>query len=486
MKLQKLTKAILEESTGKRICCVKGSETYLQEMEERFQLGAKFNNFWDGKTENSLLVIAEDYYREVFEQLSQNPDLQSTVETVYYFANQETEYEEEFRGYYAESALENIIVFRSGPHISSYMKGMDFTDNARALFEYMLENGYNETYELVWLVKNPEEFFSYRKYPNVTFLPMEWSVSDSKEEREKYYRVLCLAKYFFFTDAYGFVRNARADQVRVQLWHGCGFKTRLNFTPCEKRYDYTTVTSDLYANIHREVFGLRADQMLVTGIPKQDWLVNKSEVPYVQQLELPEAKQYIYWLPTYRLAADILHQSNGYAMNEETGLPVVDTREKMEQLNKLLSEWDLMLVIKLHPYQDRDKIGEVSFSNIMLLDNARLFEKDIQINQLLGEADALISDYSSVAVDYVALNRPMAFLLDDVDEYENKRGFVFEHIRDWLPGKEITSFEGFCGFIKELAQGVDSSKEKREGLRKQLNSFCDGTNCERIIRALGI
>ena len=32
-----------------------------------------------------------------------------------------------------------MILFRSGPHASAYIKGMDFSDNARALFEYMIQ-----------------------------------------------------------------------------------------------------------------------------------------------------------------------------------------------------------------------------------------------------------------------------------------------------------------------------------------------------------
>ena len=71
-----------------------------------------------------------------------------------FFANKETSIEESYRKKYKNHSLENIILFRSGPHASSYIKGMDFSNNARALFEYMLQEGFNKKYELVWLVKN--------------------------------------------------------------------------------------------------------------------------------------------------------------------------------------------------------------------------------------------------------------------------------------------------------------------------------------------
>ena len=512
MQLTKLTQQNMITLADKSLCCIELSPSYLDELCVKYPVLERFSLILDERSSKQgkyilngkeisvrdydalaeldvsqwAFVITGDYYRELYASLEANEYLADKVDTVYYFANTETEYEEEFREKYKNSALENIIIFRSGPHITSYMKGMDFTDNARALFEYMLEQKFNEKYELVWLVKNPEEFTEYSKYENVKFLPLEWSVSLKEEERAQYYRVLCLAKYIFFTDAYGIARNSREDQIRVQLWHGCGFKTRLNFSPCEKRYEYMTVTSALYAKIHSEVFGLRPHQLLVTGSAKGDWLFQKSEVPYEEKLNFPNAKQYIYWMPTYRMAAETLVQTNGYEVNPETGFPIVDTMDKMRQLNEVLAENKQVLVIKLHPYQNMDKIQKIDFSNIVLLDNARLFAQDIQINQLLGGADALISDYSSVAVDYLALDRPMAFMLEDVAEYEESRGFVFEHVRDWLPGQELYSYEDVCAFLNALAAGTDPSAEKRAKLRKQMNTFCDGDNCRRITDALGI
>ena len=48
------------------------------------------------------------------------------------------DYETEYRKLYQDKPLEDIIIFRSGPMPESYIPGMDFDDNARALFEYAL------------------------------------------------------------------------------------------------------------------------------------------------------------------------------------------------------------------------------------------------------------------------------------------------------------------------------------------------------------
>ena len=149
----------------------------------------------------------------------------------------------------------------------------------------------------------------------------------------------------------------------------------------------------------------------------------------------------------------------------------------MENINRRLVRNNMILVIKPHPFQDSAVITAGNFSNIILLKNELLVKYDIQTNQLLAAADALISDYSSTAVDYLVLNRPMAFLVDDAGSYSGRRGFVFEDIFRWLPGKKIFDINGFYEFIEEIGGGRDEMKEMRTNLRRKMHRYQDGNNC---------
>ncbi len=513
MQLKLLNASTFKDISDKGIVCYEKSEIYLRELCAAFPVQNNIRKIIDDNIRNqgkfefmgrslavvetdnlkkidfdkNVILITSDYFVEAYEKICNILHMKTSVDTVYYFANKETEYELGYSEQYKDMSLENIIIFRSGPHTSAYVEGMDFADNARALFEYMPENRYNEKYRLVWLVKNPEGFKRYHCIKNVEFLSFDWSVSTNKEERDSYYYVLCLAKYIFFTDAYGFARNCRKDQIRVQLWHGCGFKTRVNFVRCEKRYEYTTVISDIYSKIHQDIYGLSEDQMLVTGYAKQDWLFHPL-TKWWERLLVPKAGKYIFWLPTFRTAKEQLRNLNEYEPDSQTGLPVVYTYEMLERLNALLRSLDIVLVVKLHPFQDKKKIGRIDMDmgNIVILDNGQLTEKDIQINQLLGHADALISDYSSAAVDYMLLDRPIAFTLDDVEEYGQNRGFVFDNIRDWLPGRELACFGDICHFVVEVGSGADMTGEKRRKLLSIMHKYHDGRSCKRIVDALRI
>lgn len=507
MRLIKLAGDNTNNMLGRKVYCYEYTQSYIEELVDKLNiegiiddnkrrqgehtignrkyrvLGEKYLS--EVCLDNVTFIITSDYFMEAFEKLSELLQQKGYDEDVYYFANQETEYELSYRERYQNCELENMIVFRSGPHASSYVKGMDYTDNARALFEYALSIGLNRTYELIWFVKNPGEFKRFDAIDNVKFLSFDWTVSESVEERDAYYRALCLAKYIFFTDAYGFARNCRKDQIRVQLWHGCGFKTRVNFVRCEKRYEYTTVISELYADIHADIYGLRKDQVLVTGYAKQDWLFHPNQEDR-DKLHIPRTDKYIFWLPTFRSTESKLGQLNEYELASETGLPIINTREKLEQVDELLRQENIVLLIKLHPFQDRASVHCEKCTNMILIENEDLTEKDIPINRLLGMADALISDYSSAAVDYMVLDRPIAFMLEDVEEYEKSRGFVFENIGDWLPGKKIFSFEEVCEFIREIAEGQDTTQQIRRELIKKMHGFADDNNCRRILETLGI
>ena len=420
---------------------------------------------------NMSLIITDDYYEELLPAIEAAlPDFAN----IFYYLDHASQRERQYRTRYENKPLENKIIFRSGPHESQYVRGADFADNARALFEYMLKAGINKEYELIWLVKYPREFEHIAgEYDNVKFI----SIDDKNEE---YYEALFNAKIIFMTDAYGFSRNCRKGQVRIQLWHGCGFKTRTNFSPCRCRYEYNIVIGEKYKKIHEEIYGLESNQVVITGYPKADWLFEKSWPEKFEKMNIPKVKKTIFWLPTFRKAKGVLGELNEAGFKGDTGLPVVKTHKQLMILDEKLKAANAILIVKLHPFQDENEIHIEDTSNIILIKNEDMVEADVQINQILAGADALISDYSSAATEFLLLDRPMGFCLEDVLEYEESRGFVFDNIRDWLPGEEIFTFGEFSYFIDEVILERDISADKRRKIRNLMYTYPDGDSCSRV------
>lgn len=510
MQLVRFSRKCYEEVKDRPVYIIGGSEDLLRELCDTYDILGNIRDIIrkvrigrieiDQKTfaikgreglydlpENAVFIIVNYAPKEHFAWLSKTADIHERFPVAYFFCGKEMEYNLSYREKYRDTPLKDLILFRSGPGMSVYARGCDFADNARALFEYMLREKWDERYELVWMVNDPEEFSSrYAMHPRVRFLPFRAATSDDAKERDAYYEALCLAKYIFFTESHMFARGSRPDQTRVQLWHGHGFKSRMAKRREEHCYEYMTVTSRFYGKLHAKIFGLRSDQILVTGCPKEDWLYHPI-ANWKERFHLPKADKYIFWLPTFRTPkASGLQYMQETVLHRETGLPILESMEMIRRLNDELQRRNVLLIIKLHPFQDRDAVAKWNLSHIRLLEVDALIREDVQIHELLGHADALISDYSSIVTDYMLLDRPIAFTLDDCEEYRAHRGFHWKKIHDYLPGIEIYNFNDIINFIDDIKNGRDTQKNRRKNLMCKFHNFNDDKNALRILKALGI
>ena len=437
--------------------------------------------------EEILIILGGDYKVRYEKLVSSKPIISKC--RMYFFPGLEGRYMHSVIQKYKEKELKDIIIFRSGVVANVKHNDWEYADNARALFEYMLKENYDEKYKLVWMARNPHKYIrkikSIKSHPNVEFIAYDDALSPDSKVRDNYFLNLCFAKYVFFCQSYMFARNLRENQVRVQLWHGCGFKSNCSANSEESvRYEYMTVTSDMYAKLHANSFGLKDNQMLITGLPKNDWIFNPIK-NWQEILRVPKSSKYVFWLPTYRTKTYLDAVLTETMLNQETGLPIIKSESMMSRFNDLLKAIGITLVIKLHPSQDKTDVMEINFSNIVLLDNCTFIRHLVDINEILGCADALISDYSSVATGYMLLDRPIAFTLDD---YEIYHGFHWpkEELRNWLPGEEIFDFDDFVRFVRDVADGKDTSREKRHRLMPYFHKYADGNSCARVLEALGI
>ncbi len=435
-------------------------------------------------TADDVLIIMYEYEKEAYEKILEirkdNPI------SVYWFADKATELELDYRKKFSDSIAEDVILFKSSSR--QYVYGEDFNDNAKALFEYMLDSGYNKRWKLVWMVFDPscKDYDVWKEHENVIFIGTEDNRSRDDEKRETYYKYLCFAKYAFVTDDETFFRRRRRDQILVQLWHGDGIKARTRFRVMEKRFEYMVCTSRFFADVDYKDFGLRYDQMLTSGLPKDDWLFTVNENAQLFMEDLKGFDHYILWAPTFRKVVKGLEILNENVEINETALPILGTWEVCDRLNNKLRELNCLLLIKLHPVADLSVHTEKEFSHIKVMANQELFSKGLHINQIMNYFEGFISDYSSAVTSYMTLDRPMAITLDDIDEYDNSRGFVLTPVRDYLPGNELYTVEDMEGFIEEVCLGRDTSADKRNNISSLMIDYKDGRNSQRLLDRLGI
>lgn len=358
----------------------------------------------------------------------------------------------------------------------------DFTGNPKALFLYMIDHGYNERYKITWLFERKENCFDFG-IPNVSSAVI-WNDKGGRTPAAQ--KAAMRAKYIFYSHNVHWVRNFRPEQNFVDLWHGCGYKDEMKSDERTIYYDYLIVTGSKYIDIFRRVLRDPDGKVLDLGYPRNEFLFSERSQARKLLADLKEkrgADKAVIWMPTYRKS--VFARLDSDTAKGATGLPVVYEESDLAELDAFCRREGMLLVLKQHFLQQNYAASDKGLTNILFIDEKYLRDNDADLYELMGATDALLTDYSSVAIDYMLLDKPIGYTLDDFDEYDHARGFSFEGVRDYMPGHHIYTMEDLKGFIKDVAAGLDPYKEHRSEVRPQMQTYTDGFS-KRILDYFGI
>ena len=158
-----------------------------------------------------------------------------------------------------------------------------------------------------------------------------------------------------------------------------------------------------------EFFGCTSKKLLSFGYPCYDMMLKGSEradeYKKKKLLKETDSEKLILWMPTYRHASS--ERLNEETLNNEFNIPIIDDADKLLELNKFCKENHILIVIKKHYLQVPYDFGENVLTNIVYLENRDLADNGLQLYEFINCSDALVSDYSSVAIDYLLLDRPL-------------------------------------------------------------------------------
>ena len=342
----------------------------------------------------------------------------------------------------------------------------DMTDNARAFYEYLIHNGKYKDYRIIWMVSDKRKFRNY-KYKNVKFVTAE-SKNGWTSPLAYYYGAI--SGFFFYTNNSAYLNLHHCPgQVTVNLWHGCGYKD----VPREKHensgksmmyFDYALVPGKAFVETKSHYWKCPKEKVLPLGYPRYDWMLrpSASSQEIIRKLLGMEADKMLIWMPTFR-NSEVLDSAES-KIHLPFPLPGLKNEEELKQLDRKLGSLNTLLIIKKHPVQTDWDIREENFRNIRYVDQKLLDAKEIQLYELISASDGLISDYSSVAVDYMLLDRPLAFVLTDMQQYKETRGFVFENPEEYMPGEKVYDLKGLEAFAEHVSKGEDLYRQEREKL----------------------
>lgn len=342
----------------------------------------------------------------------------------------------------------------------------DFSGNGKAFSDYMVAN--KREFEIIWLVEK------------ITIQPPGVKIVKKGS-------IQALVAYFtsryVVTTHNEMVSTKGRNQVYISLWHGMPFKKicYLGEFDHQGMEDYSSIriaTSEVMRSVIAACFREKANNVYITGQPRNDYLFD-NKLSLDQIGVVGKFKKIVFYVPTFRENQVDLRYSNGEEIIDNNFLRTNDF--DLNKLNAYFVEKQILLLLKLHPFEEKTFNQTHLASNIKIITSQQLNSLGLDINHVLAITDILITDYSSVYLDFMLKNKPMIFLVPDKDEYSKSRGgFALEPFDFWTPGGKVVSQKGLLKEITELINGEDHYHEKRAVVNSIVNKYSDNKSCERV------
>ncbi|EMF0443807.1 CDP-glycerol glycerophosphotransferase family protein [Enterococcus faecium] len=324
---------------------------------------------------------------------------------------------------------------------------LGFRDNVKAIYDYLIDKNLQEKYEIV-CVSN--DFYSEKKITGVKYISPVVGVF-----------FFLTSKYFFYCFGKYPIKPSKS-QIVVNLWHGMPLKKIGNMEHQNQNKDYNffsyiIASSDFFVDYMMKGFNASKEQVIVAGNPRND--------DFFRIDSNLKNEKVVVWMPTFRDGGDVQNGSSTLIFKMST--------DEWRQLDLFLSKINYKLDLKLHPLETTriDTNFIVKLKNISLLDDSMLSSRNISLYQYLATTVALITDYSSVFLDYLLLNKPVAFVHDDYSAYKENRGFIDNNIENLFVGEKIFNFSDLVSFFDKLSNEFDDYKIHREKLNEVVNYY---------------
>lgn len=366
--------------------------------------------------------------------------------------------------------IKNVIVFESNA---------DYSDNSRAFYEYLIEKKYNDKYKIYWFVNDGSKFKN-RECKNVKFCTM-WK-NGTKRSLFQWFKYFCIVKNAkILISSNRQLHKLNNKTISININHGTPIKKVKDLQVVPKDIDYVLVGSDFCIDMMSNQLNLSKEKFICVGNPRNDIIFKDSKT-------LEKVKEFCYydkvilWLPTFRNA--VSSNRNDSTLEFPIGLPIIYSEKELMKLNEYLRKNNVLILFKLHPHQDASLLKASSLSNIKILTDSYLIEKNIELTELFKITNALITDYSGVYYDYLLLDNIIGFTIDDFDEYKKTKGFVFENIQDYMSGEKIRNIKDLYKFVDDVVENNDLFKFERIEMKNKFNRYCDDKSSERLAKFL--
>lgn len=256
---------------------------------------------------------------------------------------------------------------------------------------------------------------------------------------------LARSKYIFLNDNFMPLASLRLSKKAVvtQLWHAEGaFKRfgqdidqppeiRAREAAGNAKLSFVVCSSESVAPHYASAFHVNREQVLPLGSPRTDFFFRPHDLValrarFDESYPQCRGKKLVLYAPTFRDDPD---QDRDLLSRLDTGL-----------FTRHLGE-EYALLVRLHPQVHADTrtlTGAVDLTSYP------------DVSELVLLCDVLVTDYSSIVMDFALLRKRCIFYAFDLEEYERDRPFYFDY-ETFVPGKIVRTMPEL---VDEIEYGI--------------------------------
>lgn len=259
----------------------------------------------------------------------------------------------------------------------------------------------------------------------------------------------------------------------IDVWHGIPFKgfDQDDFK-VQHRYDEIWVASDFMADLYEKKFGFKRETLKAVGYARTDVLVNPGEIDraaLMREYDIPPSdRTVVLFAPTWQ-QDDAGRNLYPFGMQES---------EFLREMSQLMEKHNSVFVVRMHLNAEAGR-GE-RFENVYAVSA----DKYPDTERLLLLCDILIYDWSSIAFDFLLLNRP-AIYLDVPPPF--KKGFSLDG--SYRYGETVAGLDelkrAITNAVEKTVVGLPSNNELRKKLEMLVyEHFADGSSSHRACQQM--
>lgn len=283
-------------------------------------------------------------------------------------------------------------------------------------------------------------------------------------------------------------------RVVVNLWHGIALKRLLSAansatlqhtdrvayrTQERKHYAGLIASSDIDSYAMAAMFyPLNYKQVWLTGLPRNDFLTQSEALlpRYItKSLEtirsIKRGKKLIVYAPTYRQTSI-----------NDTAYYYQFSQVEVDALKHFLQANNAILGYRPHYFKNSNNF----FNLDEFIDNELIFDLSQAViheySALARELDLLITDYSSVYIEALYLNKPVICFGYDIEHYRTQQDGLLYDMDLAFPGPIVQKFYFLISVLQERLQATSETIELEQATAKKLFfKYNDANNSQRVV-----